>query len=374
MLHIDIPTRSDMDSLLAARMPGSVSIYLPTTPVTTDVGASRIELKNLVREALDQLGAAGMQTRSLEQPIQDELDDLIDDDSFWAYQANSLAIFVTQDSIRTYRLPNRIDAVVEVSDRFHLKPLLRALTFPHAAFVLAIAQGSVRLLEISPDLPPEVVKAEGMPTDVASAVGKSSITDRSPSGRVQGAEGQKLRMTQYARQIDRAIRPILAGSDLPLILAATEPLSTIYRAVNSYSRLADVPIPGNPEEMTPVALASAARPVLDELYAAELSTLRERFEVFGSAGRASSDVGDVARAATYGAIDTVLVDLDASVPGRIDEVSGAVTLDHADDARNYGVVDEIARRAYLSGARVLSVRTADVPGGGPVAAILRYAV
>lgn len=373
MLHIDIPTRSDMDSLLAARMPGSVSIYLPTTPVTSDAAAGRIELKNLAREALDQLRAAGMEQRSVE-PIQSALDDLIDDDPFWAYQANSLAIFVTPDSIRTYRLPNQIDAIVQVSDRFHLKPLLRALTFPHAAFVLAVAQGSVRLLEVTADLPPEAIAADGMPTDVASAVGKASITDRSPSGRVQGSEGQKLRMTQYARQIDRAIRPILAGSDLPLILAAAEPMASIYRGVNSYNHMADTAIPGNPEEMSPADLGAAARPILDERYAAELDALRERFEASRSAGRASSDVIDVARAATFGAVDTVLVDLDVTAPGSIDEGSGSVTLDKVDDAVNYGVVDEIARRAYLSGARVLSVRTADIPGGGPVAAILRYAV
>ena len=42
--------------------------------------------------------------------------------------------------------------------------------------------------------------------------------------------------------------------------------------------------------------------------------------------------------------------------------------------RIYGVVDEIARRVLLQGGRVLAVRGDDVPGGGPVAAILRYAL
>jgi hypothetical protein len=36
-------------------------------------------------------------------------------------------------------------------------------------------------------------------------------------------------------------------------------------------------------------------------------------------------------------------------------------------------VDEIARRAWLTGARLLAVRREDVPGGGDVAGILRYA-
>jgi hypothetical protein len=373
LLHTDIPTHADIESLLTARTPGSVSIYLPTTPFTTEIGGSRIELSNLARAALDQLRAADFDKREVAR-IADGLDDLVDDEAFWARQAHSLAVFATPDGIRTFRLPNRISAIVEVSDRFHVKPLLRAVTFPQAGFVLALAQGSVRLLDISADLPPAEVAVAGLPSDVASAVGKASITDRGPSGRVQGSEGQKVRMTQYARQIDGAIRPVLAGSDLPLILAAADPLDGIFRGVNSYPGLAAAGIGGNPETTSVGDLAVAARTILDELYAADLAAIRERFEALRSQGRASTDIVDVARAATYGAVDTLLVDIDEVVPGRVDETTGAVTFGQADDAVDYGVVDEIARRAFLSGARVLGVRSEDIPGDGSVAAILRFAV
>ncbi len=47
-LHTDIPTRSELGRLLARRDPACVSIYLPTTPLTQDAQADRIELKNLV--------------------------------------------------------------------------------------------------------------------------------------------------------------------------------------------------------------------------------------------------------------------------------------------------------------------------------------
>ena len=58
----------------------------------------------------------------------------------------------------------------------------------------------------------------------------------------------------------------------------------------------------------------------------------------------------------------------------MDEETGAVTLDAAGDAINYGVVDLIARRAWLNGGKVLAVRRDDIPGGGSLAAILRYAL
>jgi len=58
--------------------------------------------------------------------------------------------------------------------------------------------------------------------------------------------------------------------------------------------------------------------------------------------------------------------------GSIDEATWALTFSATDDAASYGVVDEIARRGWLSGGRVLAVRRDDVPGKNSVAAVLRY--
>ena len=91
-------------------------------------------------------------------------------------------------------------------------------------------------------------------------------------------------------------------------------------------------------------------------------------------GRGATDLTDVARAATFGAVDTLMTDIDDVVPGFVDADSGAVTLDGDDDAANYGVVDEIARRVLESGGRVLALRRDDIPSEGAVAAILRYPV
>jgi hypothetical protein len=72
------------------------------------------------------------------------------------------------------------------------------------------------------------------------------------------------------------------------------------------------------------------------------------FELRAGQNRTSSDVATVARLVTQGAVDTLFVDIDGVVLGEVDE-DGAVRLG-----------DEQVRRG-------------DVPGGGDLAAILRYA-
>src|SRR5690554_6345775 len=191
MLYVDIPTRTEFTNLSGARADACISIYLKTTPVTQEITPSRIEFGNLMREAQSQLQEAGFDKRRLGALI-DGLSDLLDDDEFWRFQANSLAVFATPDGTRTYRLANDLTSMVQVSDRFHLKPLLRAVTFRHSAFILALSENAVRLVEMHTDLAPEVVKVPDMPKDAASSAGKSTLNDRTFSGRIHGSEGQNV--------------------------------------------------------------------------------------------------------------------------------------------------------------------------------------
>jgi hypothetical protein len=59
------------------------------------------------------------------------------------------------------------------------------------------------------------------------------------------------------------------------------------------------------------------------------------------------------------------------VPGTVDD-EGRVIFADGQSASTYGVVDQIAGRALVTGARVLGVRRDDIPGGKSLAAIFRY--
>lgn len=373
MLYVDIPTQSELQALAAARGAAMVSFYVPTTPQTQNIGPARTSLGNLLKQAEAQLQEAGVPKRTI-WPISEQIADLIDDDGFWRLQSHSLAVFVTPDSLRTFRLPNRLTEVVQVSDRFHIKPLIRAVSVPQHAFILALAEGGVRVIEVLPDTAGEEIRIPGLPKDAASAAGTASVNSRTFSGRIGGTEGQKVLLRQFCRQVDAALRPFLAGRSEPLILAATEPLSAIYPSVSTYGHLAAEIIAESPAHAKPADLTARARPILDRLHAARLAGIQRLFETREKDGRATTDVAQAARAATAGAVETLLVDIDDVVPGRIDEDTGAVTFDAADSASSYGVVDEIAGRVMASGGQVLGVRREDIPKGATLAAILRYAV
>lgn len=373
MLHVDIPTLPEMRALMAARADACVSIFLATTPQTQHVNASRIEFGNLSRLAKRQLEEAGFDKRRLAH-LDVGLADLEADDAFWRLQANSLAVLATPDSIRTFRFATAITSGVEVSDRFHLKPLLRAIAFPQHAFVLALSENAVRLIEIFADQPPVPVKVYGLAGSAADAVGRSSINNLTQGTRIANAEGETQMLRQYARHVDASMRAVLAGRETPLILVATEPLAPIFRAVNSYPALVRQGLATSPDHLKDHELADAARSILDGVYADEITAAKALFQTRHGQRRATADLVEVARAATLGAVDIILADIDMTVPGTVDDTSGALSLNPEPDAVNYDVIGEIVGRAVQSGAKFLGVRRADLPAEGPVAAVLRFPI
>lgn len=370
MLHTDIPTEVEIRRLAAERDPVSVSIYLRTSPLPLENDKSRIQLGNLVVDAETQLRATGAEANDIADIIT-AVTDLVEDRPFWTHQSHTLALFAVPGNLQTFRIPNNLSEMVEVSDRFLLTPLLRALAFPQAAFVLALSQHSARLVELTIDDTAFEVDVADLPNDGAGFTTSRGTPD---SMRLEGADDEKVRLRHYCRHVDAALRPLLAGRRIPLILAAAEPIATVYRTVNSYGSLAPQTIRGNPDSLNAADLAAPARSILDELYAHEVVELRERVETAIARGDGITDLSDLARAATFGAIDTLMVDIDQKVSGFLDERNGALTLTENEDALDYGIVDELARRALLTGARVVPVRAADVPGGGVAAAITRFDV
>src|SRR3984893_18412348 len=391
MLHIDIPTLEEFKALAQIKGEVCISVYLPVSPLIENIRANRIAFRDLASQALAQLRETGVDKRKivdfeerfdhlagLERDVQDEdkirkLQRAKPDsfDTFWHYQAHGLAVLSTPGLMRMFRLPNSPKPLAEVADRLHLTPLIRAMTAPHDIFVLALAEESVRLIHAFANFPPVRLQIPDLPKSAEEATRRPSFHVRAPRGRLQNLEGEKVLLQQYVRKVEHAIYGVLAGQSAPLVLAAEEPLASMFRAANTYPRLADEMIGGNPDMRTDAELEDAAIPILDRLYSRELKAVIARYDEL-KPRRATTDVSYAAHAATAGAIEQLLIDLDAVIPGLVSDIDGSVIYSASDDAENYSVVDEVARRALYTGARVMGARKDELPDRAPLTAILRY--
>ncbi|KAA5595510.1 hypothetical protein F1193_16550 [Blastochloris sulfoviridis] len=79
-------------------------------------------------------------------------------------------------------------------------------------------------------------------------------------------------------------------------------------------------------------------------------------------------IADTARTSNAAGFETAVGSLDNTAS------DGKITFEEQPNAVNYGVIDEITRRVLQAGGHVVAARRADVPGGGPLAVLLRYPV
>jgi Bacterial archaeo-eukaryotic release factor family 11 len=365
MFHVDIPSREEFIFLADVRSDACVSIYIETSPIQQKLDTSKITLSNYIKEALQVLKDRDLDKRRLAS-LEEELYSVLEDPSFWDLHARSLAIYATPDNIRTYRLANKLSSRIEIGNRYFLKPLLRALTFPHSAFILALSVNQVRLIEFFSDKAPVEMNIPDLPSRLKDALGEAALNDHH-----HGKVHPKVRAAQFTRKIDQVLRPHFLTHNFPLILVSTEPLASIYRTTNTLSNLTDETLYTNAEHLGISELVMLVRPSMDKYYHKQLDMLASRFEQRAGERRVTHDISDAAKAATNGAIELLLVNLESRHSGTINE-QGSVSFDESADMETYGLVDEIAKRAIATGAEVLAVRSEDLPPGKDLNAILRY--
>lgn len=353
MWHVDIPTADELRNL--ADLEGPVaSVYLPTTPVSPQARKDATVFSNLIDD--------------VDQPaIKDLLSDLVDDEQFWDTQSHGLGVIATADRMWIYRLPMQVDEVVQVAENAKLLPLIGAASAIRACHVLVLSEGAVRVIDVSAEMPPQEVRVPDMPNDAASWAGKASIADRSHSGRLVGSEGKAVHVRSYARGVDDALRPLLHGDEVPLVLIAPEPINSVFRSVCSYPHLLEAGIQSNAETWNEAEIAKAVEPVLEAATGQRSADLAALVDQRRGQNRVVTDLADIARAATTGAVDTLIVDRLANEGGSVDEAGNLVLEDGG-----VNVVDVIAQRVLSNGGRVLALDAADLPGG-QAAAVLRWA-
>ena len=125
---MDILTRAELEQLMRKEQQWCVSIYMPTHRTGTDAQQDPIRLKNLLREAETGIFLPGGVGPRAVQKMLEPASMLLQDSDFWQHQSDGLAIFLSSNGIRRYRLPLNFEELVVVIDYFHIKPLLPLFT------------------------------------------------------------------------------------------------------------------------------------------------------------------------------------------------------------------------------------------------------
>jgi hypothetical protein len=377
-------TRDELRMLSGQKGEFCVSIYLPTHRLGAEATQGRIRLKNLLRQAREKLIAGGMRNRESEEFLQPAAR-LIDNPPFWQYQNEGLALFLTEGSIQTYRLPLPFEELVVTAKRYHLKPLLPLLVNDGQFYILALSQNKIRLFDCTRYSVTEV-ELEGVPQNLDEALrldeprkplqyrtsGSASGGQRSSVHGHEAEDGKTL-LFQFFRQVDQGLKRLFHEDRPPLVLAGVDYLLPIYREANTCALVIEKGITGNPDELKPEELQANAWELVTPLFGRQREEALDRYRRLAGSGRTATDVQAVVEAAFQGRVELLFVGVGIQCWGRFDAVSGQADL-HGDasapDAED--LLDWAAMLTLQNGGVVFADPPGDVPDGMPLCAVYRY--
>ncbi len=363
-----------------------VSIYLATERAG-DIEQNRIRVKNLLRQAEERLVQNGTRA-AIARGITEPAARLLPDINFWQHQSDGLALFLAPGSFRYYRLPYRFPEVVMVLRRFYVKPLIPLMSSDGMFYVLALSVKKVRLMQCTP-LTCDTLAPESLPPSLAEAL-KFEHFDRDLQFRFQktapaamagelsfshGEEPEQDRrdeLFRYFREVDKGLRGLLHDEQAPLVLAAVDRLHPLYRAANTYSHLFERGIEGNPDETAPRELHRQAWNIIHPHFEQEQKKDEARFLEARSKGLGTNDISEAALAAHDGRVAVLFAALEVRAWGFFQTAEHRIEQHDTELPGDEDLLDFAAAHTLVNSGQVYVTRAEQVPGGAPVAALLRY--
>ncbi len=357
----------------------AVSVFMNTQRVGLRPKKDRIKLKNLLNQAEKELSGMGHRSPEIAKILAPAWEQQ-QNSMFWNHQGEGLALFAGPNVFYCYRLPFSVKEMVLVGRRFHLKPLLPLLCYHWTFYLLALSQKQAKLYRGSP-YHLEDVESIDLPQGMDEVLGEAprsrlNFYNLGRGGQVfhghGGAEeGMKERLQQYFKKIDHSLNEFLGEKQIPLVLASVEYFLPIYHKANSYPRLLDQMVSGNPEKMKPAKLHSEAWAAASPYFDQERKRDQEKFQELNGTGRASSDLAEVVSAAEQGRVSVLFVASDKECWGSFS--SGEVQVrPEGPKPGDVDLLDLAASRVFQRGQRVHLLESDEMPGKGSVAAIFHY--
>jgi hypothetical protein len=380
-------TMQDLKRLATIEDDVCISITMPTDPKAASTDEQRIRFKNLLQQAEKTCRERAPKKKELFEMIE-EARRLLENDYFWRYQSDGLAVFIAPDVFLYYRLPVAFNEAFSVSNRFAVKPLIPMFMADKRFYILALSQAEIRLLSCSrhsvmeielvdvPDGIAESLQYDSKHSQLQFHTGAAAGGGDRPAmfhGHGVGIDDNKDEILRYFRDVDRGLQTILADSDAPLVLAGVDYLLPIFREVTTYKRVLPEAVTGNPDKLRAEELHRKALEIVHPVLAQDQQTAAERYRELAGRGYTAAGVQTVVPAAAYGRVDTLFVCLAERRPGIFDRESGRVTLTDAENPSAEDLLDLAAVETIKNGGRIYATTADSMPEKqAAVAAILRY--
>lgn len=384
----DFLSKNRLKQLIQTNQEPCVSIYMPTHRMGDQTQQDPIRLRNLLNEAQTKLEDGGMRRPDAAKMLQ-PASQLLDDYHYWQNQSDGLVLLLNMDEAHIHRLPLQFEEMVDISDQFHVKPILPLFNSDGRFYILALSQNEIRLLEASKHHVDEVTLRD-IPTSMAEALWfddkesqlqhhTSAEAGRQFSGREAifhghgvGDDDHKDDILRFFRRIDSGINEILGNETSPMVLVGVDYLQPIYQQASNYPHLVTRGVDGNPEILSSEELHAQAWQIVKPIFQHDCEKAKDRYHAGLAHDTASKDIRTIVPAAIEGRIDVAFTTVGEQRWGRFDITNYSITLEDQATDENQDLLNFIAAQTLLHDGEVYALPREDMPDHVLAAAVFRY--
>jgi hypothetical protein len=134
----------------------------------------------------------------------------------------------------------------------------------------------------------------------------------------------------------------------------------------------DARIEVDPDALGLDELRARAWQQVEPVYLERLAQLIDSYQLERSRGRASEDLAEIGQAAVLGRVDTLLIEAERLVAGRVDAATGKIERGALDDPSTDDLLDDLAETVLRMKGEAIVVPAERMPARTGAAAIYRY--
>jgi len=359
-----------------------ISIYMSTKAVHKgEFKKLEIEFKNLLQKVEEKLKANwGFKEREINKLLEPAFK-LASDSNFWQQQKEGLAVFISSENFRTFKLSVDTYDSAHVSYNFNLKQLISEIHDSQEYYLLALSSNHNQLYRVNrneieefdlEELPQNIKEFLNLDDEAAEKYQSINTAGSSSVFHGQGAAGDDDNedLLHYLKEIDRVINSELKDKKSYLIVAADDSVFSLYKNINNYQALLDENLSGNAKQMNNKELREKSWEIIDSHIHDYLEDIKERYMEIRSSDKSSSELEEIVEAAHYGKVDTLVLNKLAEKAGVFVEDENEVKL--MENTKDYDLYNYAAVETIKNGGSVYSIEKNEMPEENDILAIYRY--
>jgi hypothetical protein len=378
---MDLITKDDIRDILDKNKDISISIFLPTERGGQEAMQGRIRLKNLLKDTEKSLENQKLSDPTIEEILAPAYE-LVEDTTFWQHQKDGLAVFITDETFKYFKVPVKFNEISIVSNQFYIVPLLSQFTGDGEFYLLSLNQNNIKLYQCSQYTIDEI-ELKDTPKSLSEAL-KYDVFEKQMSGHSGSSSGsntilhgietedRKNQVYRFFQMVNDGVLKSIDNRDAPLVLAGVKNIIAIYKKASKHPNLMEEGVEGNPEDLRMDVLHKKAWDIVDSYFNKSYENIIENYEEFKNTDKTTNKIDDIAPAAFNGRVENLILASDFQQWGIYNNKTNKVELNKRSTTENVELLNFSAVHTFLTNGDIYVVEAEKIPTNKPYIATLRY--